>query len=101
MDVKRFTRFPLKKGEVIKLAPRKGDVIKADSGHLWITQSNLTQDFFIVPGDLYIAREKGVLVAEALSHSLVSLSFSVAPSYKPTADTRALDLDLNLVAQGA
>lgn len=96
MDVKCSTRFPIKKGEVIQLAHLKEYVIKADSGHLWLTQKNLTQDTFIAPGDIYIAREKGAHVAEALSHSLVSRSFSAAPSYQPTADTRALDL----VAQG-
>ena len=97
MDVKRLTRFPMKKGEVIQLAHLKEYVIKADSGHLWLTQSNRMQDIFIAPGDINIAREKGNRVAEPLSHSLVSPSFSVAPSYKPNVDSRALDL----VAQGA
>jgi hypothetical protein len=97
MDVKRLTRFPIKKGEVNQLADHKEYAINADSGHIWFTQSNLTQDIFIAPGDINIAREKGDHIADPLSHSLVSRSFSAAPSYKPTVDTRALDL----VAQGA
>lgn len=97
MDVKRFTRFPMKKGEVIQLAQPKGYVIKAESGRLWITQSNNSADFFIEPGDIYIAKENGALVAEALGHSLMSLSFPAANTRQAVADTRALEM----AAQGA
>jgi len=65
----------MKKGEVFKLARPKGCVIRAISGGLWITQSNHIEDIFIDKGNAFVAKEEGVLLAEALEASVMSVTY--------------------------
>ncbi|MEO6918187.1 MAG: DUF2917 domain-containing protein [Collimonas sp.] len=83
MDSSRFIRIPLKKGEVFKLARPKGCVIRTVSGGLWITQANQTEDTFINQGGVFVAKEEGVLLAEAMESTLMSITYQPAPSVRP------------------
>jgi Protein of unknown function (DUF2917) len=78
MNPTRFARFPMKKGEVIKVSQPKGCTIKADSGQLWITQTDISDDFFVAAGEVYTASQDGVLIAEAMSNSFMSLTYPEA-----------------------
>ncbi len=97
MSAAHFVRFPMKKGEVIKLAQPKGCTIKADSGQLWITQTNIKDDVFLAPGEVYTARQNGLLVAEAMTNSLMSMNYA---KRKPANESRRVFVP-NLVAVGA
>jgi hypothetical protein len=74
MNTKHFSKLPLKKGEVIKLTRPKGRAIKVDSGQIWITQSSSAVDTFVEAGDSYFVREDGMLVAEAMTQTMLSTS---------------------------
>lgn len=97
MNSTSFARFPMKKGEVIKLPKPKGYVIKADIGQLWITQSNLHEDVFVADGQSFSVHAEGVLVAEAMTDSFMSLAHAAAKPVKlPTTG-----LQLSLASAGA
>lgn len=72
MNTQSRTRFPLSKNEVITLNRPLGWSIKAHTGRLWITQSNNFGDIFLEEGQVFVAKENGVLIAEAMNHALVS-----------------------------
>lgn len=74
MDAQRFSRFPVKKGEVISVAQPRGCTIKAESGELWITQKDLRDDIFLARGDVYHVSRDGLLVAQAMEPSLMSMT---------------------------
>lgn len=74
MDSRIVTRFPMTQGEVIRLGRPQGWSIKAHTGRVWITQSNNSEDIFLDAGGVFVAKEGGVLIAEAMNHALVSLT---------------------------
>ncbi|MFY8042768.1 MAG: DUF2917 domain-containing protein [Rhodoferax sp.] len=74
MDAGSFTKFPVKKGEVIRVAQPKGSTIKAESGELWITQKNIQDDIFLTRGETYHVFGDGLLVAQAMEPSLMSMT---------------------------
>jgi len=80
MDAERFSRFPVKKGEVISVAQPRGCTIKAESGELWITQKDLRDDIFLARGEVYHVSRDGLLVAQAMEPSLVSMTRVVQSS---------------------
>lgn len=75
MKTSQVTQFPLKKGEVITMAKPKDCVIQVDSGRLWITQTNQSADVFIEAGSTCTPKENGFLVAEAMSHTVMSMKY--------------------------
>jgi len=75
MKNSQITRFPLKKGEVITMAKPKDCVIQVDSGRLWITQTNQSDDVFIEAGNACTPKENGFLVAEAMSNTVLSMKY--------------------------
>jgi Protein of unknown function (DUF2917) len=75
MKTNQVTRFPLKKGEVITMTKPKDCVIQVDSGRLWITQTNQNDDVFIEAGNACTPKENGFLVAEAMSHTVMSMKY--------------------------
>jgi hypothetical protein len=83
MSTDRFIRIPMKKGEVFKLARPKGCVIRAVSGGLWITQSNKIEDTFVNQGEMFVANDEGVLLAEALESGVMSVSYQMHASASP------------------
>jgi hypothetical protein len=83
MSTDRFIRIPMKKGEVFKLARPKGCVIRAVSGGLWITQSNKIEDTFVNQGEMFVANDEGVLLAEALESGVMSVSYQMNASAAP------------------
>lgn len=98
MSDNRFTRFPLKKGEVISIANPIGSVIKADSGQLWITQSHQHEDIFIEAGGSFTPQQDGLIVVQAMNFALMSLTRKM-PAAAPTQSKR--DSLLNPMLQGA
>lgn len=74
MDTQRVTRFPMRKGEIITIDRPDGWSIKAHAGRFWITQSNHQEDIFLESGNVFVAQGNGMLVAEAMNHSLISLT---------------------------
>ncbi|PFH10267.1 Protein of unknown function (DUF2917) [Collimonas sp. PA-H2] len=75
MKTSQVTRFPMKKGEVITMTKPKDCVIQVDSGRLWITQTNQSDDIFIEAGSACTPKENGFLVAEAMSHTVMSMRY--------------------------
>lgn len=63
------------KGEVITMAKPKDCVIHVDSGLLWVTQTNQSDDIFIDAGRDWTPKENGLLVAEAMSNTVMSMAY--------------------------
>lgn len=74
MDSRNVTRFPMTQGEVIRLNRPQGWAIKAHTGRIWITQTNQSEDIFLDAGNVFVAQDGGVLIAEAMNNALVSLT---------------------------
>ena len=83
MNANRFSRFPMKKGEVFKLAQPSGCVIRAEKGRLWITQTHRADDFFIEAGGAFVARGNDALVAEAMEPALLSVTYMQTHTSRP------------------
>jgi len=63
------------KGEVITMAKPKDCVIHVDSGRLWVTQTNQSDDIFIDAGRDWTTKANGLLVAEAMSNTVMSMAY--------------------------
>ncbi len=100
MDSNRFARFPMTKGEVFKLTQPKGCTIKAGNGRLWITQTHHREDIFVEPGGEFVASESGLLIAEALSNTMLTIIY--ASKGQANQASQAIHANtLGLAAQGA
>lgn len=74
MKPSQISKFSMKKGDVISVAKPQDCVIQVDSGRLWVTQTNLNDDIFIDAGCACTTRQKGLLVAEAMSNTVMSMA---------------------------
>jgi hypothetical protein len=63
------------KGEVITMAKPKDCVIHVASGRLWVTQTNQNDDIFIEAGSDWTPKQNGLLVAEAMSNTVMSMVY--------------------------
>ncbi len=99
MDSNRFARFPMTKGEVFKINRPKGCTIKAGNGRLWITQTDHPEDIFVEPGGEFVASECGVLIAEALSNTMLTIMYATNRQANPVSQARSANT-LDLMAQG-
>ncbi len=88
MDSQRVTRFPMSKGEIIRINQPAGWSIKAHTGRFWITQSNHHEDIFLDAGNVFVAKSDGILIAEAMNHALLSLT-GPNPTRVPARPVRA------------
>ncbi len=98
MSDSRFSRFPLKKGEVISVANPAGAVIKVDRGQLWITQTNQHEDIFIAAGASYAPKQNGLVVIQAMESVLMSLTLHTTEVAPARAENDSL---MNIALQGA
>lgn len=71
-----ITKLSMMKGEVITMAKPKDCVIQVESGRLWITQSNQSDDIFVEAGSACVLKEMGLLVAEAMSNTVMSMAYA-------------------------
>jgi hypothetical protein len=80
----RFTRFPMRKGEVVTLARPLGRKVRVAQGQLWITQSDDRDDHFVSAGGSFVPESNRLLVAEALCAALVTIE-DLRPATPPRA----------------
>lgn len=74
MSTSRFSRFPMKKGEVFKLTQPRGCIVRAEKGRLWITQTHQSTDYLVEGGGTFVAHGNELVVVEALAATLVSVT---------------------------
>lgn len=98
MKASQSTKFHMLKGELITLAKPKDCVIQVDSGRLWITQTNQSDDIFIEAGRACTPKVNGFLVAEAMSNTVMSMAYVKPGSTPAENDDKALS---GLSRQGA
>lgn len=87
---KQLSQRTLKKGEVITMSKPKDCVIQVDSGRLWITQSNQRDDIFVDAGSACIPTEMGLLVAEAMSNTVISMGCISSGSIRAANDNQGV-----------
>lgn len=63
----QIARLSMDKGEVCAFQRNRKYTIQAETGSLWITQSNKPQDIFLEAGETFVVDESGKVVAEAMS----------------------------------
>ena len=78
------------KGEVITMAKPKDCVIQVDSGRLWITQTNQSDGIFIEAGRACTPKQNGLLVAEAMSNTVMSRGYVKPGTTRAENDSKAL-----------
>jgi len=86
----QISKRSLIKGEVITMAKPKDCVIQVVSGRLWITQSNQRADIFVDAGSACIPKEMGLLVAEAMSNTVMSMTYVAPGSVHAANDTQGV-----------
>lgn len=90
MKPSQITSFPMMKGELITIARPKDCVIQVDSGRLWITQTNQSDDIFIDAGRACSPKQNGFLVAEAMSNTVMSMAYVKPGTARAGTDETAL-----------
>lgn len=75
MKTNQISKYSMMKGEVITMAKPKDCVIQVDSGRLWVTQTNQSDDIFIDAGCACTPKDNGFLVAEAMSNTVMSMAY--------------------------
>ena len=70
--------YLLNKGEVISLSVRSRHVVRVNEGNIWLTHSGECRDYILKQGEKRELGNKGMIVLEALTDSVVRIE-SVSP----------------------
>jgi Protein of unknown function (DUF2917) len=60
-------------GEIVSLDDAVGTCIKARLGHLWITEENVNQDFFVEPGEVFVVSHPGRTIVQAIEPAWITI----------------------------
>jgi hypothetical protein len=69
------------RGSVLRIEDGRDVIVHAWEGHLWITQSGDTRDYFIAPGESFTLDREGVALIHAMRRAVATLTAPMPALY--------------------